>query len=393
MSRSVRVVTCGAATGWEPDLVAACSGGDLGIEIVARCHDYGEVLARADLDSPDVLLVGADTPWLDADSVSALASGGPLVVAVDGQGPNERLARMGIAHTVSAAAAPERIAGALLEAVRPLPPQGPPEETGGGAPGRIVCVWGPKGSTGRTMLAVNLAWEMAASGDVVLVDLDTYGGSVAVALDLGETPGVVQFVRAAAAGRLDPEYLRATALQPRPGLWVLPGIARADLWPEIRTEGLSRLLDVARGAANVVVCDVAPCIEDDEELLLSATPWRRNQAAIAALEQAEVVLVPVTPDPAGVRAAVLALADARPLLAGAGVEIVLNGASAGPRRAAEAAAEIEARTGYPVVAGLPRDSRAAAQAAWTGRALAESAPRTQLRRRIAALALRVGAGA
>lgn len=393
MSPPIRVVTCGAAGAWEPELVAACSGGSLGIEIVARCHDYGDALARAGLDAPDVLLVGAETPWLDADSVAALASGGPVVVAVDGEGPNERLARMGIRHTVSGAAAPERIADAVLDLLRPLPPRAPGRAAGARPAGRVVCVWGPKGSTGRTLLAVNLAWETADHTEVVLADLDTYGGSVAVTLDVRETPGVAQFAGAAASGRLDAELLRTSALQPRSGLWVLPGIARAELWPELRTEGVSRLLGVARRAAAVVVCDVAPCIEDDEELLLSATPWRRNQATIAVLEQADLVLVPVAADPAGVRAAILALAEASRLVGDTVIEIVLNGCGGAPRRATEAAAELEARTGRCVVAVLPRDVRAAAQAAWTGRALAEAAPRSQLRRRIAALAARVGAPA
>jgi Mrp family chromosome partitioning ATPase len=44
----------------------------------------------------------------------------------------------------------------------------------------LAAVWGPKGGPGRTTVAVNLAFEAAAaSGEVLLVDADTYGGAVA----------------------------------------------------------------------------------------------------------------------------------------------------------------------------------------------------------------------
>ena len=44
----------------------------------------------------------------------------------------------------------------------------------------LAAVWRPKGGPGRTTVAVNLAFEAAAaSGEVLLVDADTYGGAVA----------------------------------------------------------------------------------------------------------------------------------------------------------------------------------------------------------------------
>ena len=46
----------------------------------------------------------------------------------------------------------------------------------------VVAVWGPTGAPGRTTIAVTLATELAALGITVLVDADTYGGSVAQAV-------------------------------------------------------------------------------------------------------------------------------------------------------------------------------------------------------------------
>jgi Mrp family chromosome partitioning ATPase len=55
----------------------------------------------------------------------------------------------------------------------PVPPDG-------GTRRVLAAVWGPKGGPGRTTVAVNLAFEAAATGgEVLLVDADTYGGAVA----------------------------------------------------------------------------------------------------------------------------------------------------------------------------------------------------------------------
>ena len=70
--------------------------------------------------------------------------------------------------------------------------------------GRVVAVWGPTGAPGRTTIAVTLATELAALGiPTVLVDADTYGGSVAALSFLDEAPGIAAATRAADQGTLD----------------------------------------------------------------------------------------------------------------------------------------------------------------------------------------------
>jgi Mrp family chromosome partitioning ATPase len=100
------------------------------------------------------------------------------------------------------------------------------------APGkaRVVAVWGPAGSPGRTTIATTLAAEVAARGtDVLLVDADTYGGCVAQALGLlDEAPGIAAACRAADQGQLDLPMLSRLAPVVTGGLRVLTGLPKAE---------------------------------------------------------------------------------------------------------------------------------------------------------------------
>ena len=70
---------------------------------------------------------------------------------------------------------------------------------GTAAKGRIIAVWGPAGAPGRTLVAANIAGELAAEGQsVLLVDADSYGASVAALLGLlDEAAGLAQACRLA----------------------------------------------------------------------------------------------------------------------------------------------------------------------------------------------------
>jgi Mrp family chromosome partitioning ATPase len=74
-----------------------------------------------------------------------------------------------------------------------------------------VAVWGPTGAPGRTTVAVNLAAELALLGrHTLVVDADTYGGTIAQAVGLfDESPGLAAAARAAGQGR----QLRRVSLQ------------------------------------------------------------------------------------------------------------------------------------------------------------------------------------
>src|SRR5262249_47321167 len=50
---------------------------------------------------------------------------------------------------------------------------------------RVITVTGPRGGCGKTVIATNLAVSMATSADqIALVDLDLWGGDIAMLLDM-----------------------------------------------------------------------------------------------------------------------------------------------------------------------------------------------------------------
>jgi hypothetical protein len=191
----LRVVTAGVGAAWEAALVQACQAGQVAAQVVHRCYDLGDLLAVAAAGQAEVALVAAGTRWLDRDALARLAGAGLAVVGVapaadeDGE---RRLRQLGLLQVASDADPPEalveRARAALASETDPEPdPAGdpPPAEEApappDGATRRILAaVWGPKGGPGRTTVAVNLAFEAAATGgEVLLVDADTYGGAVA----------------------------------------------------------------------------------------------------------------------------------------------------------------------------------------------------------------------
>ena len=73
--------------------------------------------------------------------------------------------------------------------------------------GRLICVLGPKGGTGKTLTSTNLATALALAGQKVLViDLDLQFGDVA--LCLGLPPEKTMYDLAISPGGLDDEKLR-----------------------------------------------------------------------------------------------------------------------------------------------------------------------------------------
>lgn len=388
MTRPLRCVTGASGAAWEAELVTSCLQG-CGVEIIARCVDPGELRARLELDRPDAVVLDAGPDWLEATVVDAARSSGVATVAV-ASASDARPIRLGcdfVADPASGGGVLRQLARiAAGDAVRgPASTSGAVAESPSGAGrGMVVGVWGPKGGTGRTTVAVNLAWELALGGTgVVLLDADTTGGTVALALGLRELPSIAGIVEAAGRGLLDDTCLDAFP-EPLRGLRVVPGITRPAAWPELRDSDLVRLLDVVRMQAPVVVVDVGACLEDDDELLAQAWSWRRNQATRAALGAADTLVATVWCDPASARHAVLAAPEVAELVDSERVLAVVNGApnaSAGK----EVARELTRRCRWRPGLIAPYD-KAALAAAWRGRSLAEVHPRAPLRRRIRTLA-------
>lgn len=271
-------------------------------------------------------------------------------------------------------------------------PDGEPDQDDpdGDRPGRLIAVWGPPGSPGRTTVAVNLAAELAQRGvRTLLVDADTYAASAAQVLALlDEAPGLAAACRHAEQGHLDVAGLSRLAPEVEPGMRVLTGIPRAQRWTEIRDAALGRVLELSRRLADVVIVDIASALDHDEELSYDTLAPRRNGAARVTLDKCDEVIVVGAADPVGLGRLVRGLeelAEVRPGPPRVVINRVRPGA-VGPHPEERIAQALERFAGVKVEIYIPEDRDVLDTALLDGRTLAESAPHAPARKAIRDLA-------
>ena len=383
MTDVVDVLVCAGAANWELAIVRGLQPREVGIRVARRCADHGELLGTALRDRPRAVLVDASLPWIDRDFVATLRRAGVEVFAI---GTSARpLARVG-ARCFAVDVTADEIAAAVYGLGAPTPSA---ERVAQANPtagvGRLVVVWSGAGAPGRTMCAIHLALEAARSGlRTLLIDADVWAASIAQTLELAESPSLAQAARLASDGW--PAPLSDCTQSGPEGLSVLAGLARSELWPEVREESWRAVLGTAIAEYDVVVVDVAAPIEEDEELVFDRVPFRRNLVTTVALELADHIMLVAASDPVGLRRAVVAH---RTLVERSGsnvleISIVLNRAPNAGRRLQECSRAVSDWMGDAPAAFLP-DEPAFDRVRWEGRSLRQIAPRSRWLRELRSL--------
>jgi pilus assembly protein CpaE len=123
--------------------------------------------------------------------------------------------------------------------------------------GRMVVVLGPKGGTGKTLTATNLAVALHEAGErVALVDLDLQFGDVALSMGLSPERTIRDLVLGGAsidAGKVD-SYLTAHPT----GVKVLVAPSTPDQSAAVTVGALREIYNVLRSEFDVVVVDTPP---------------------------------------------------------------------------------------------------------------------------------------
>ncbi|WP_426996348.1 AAA family ATPase [Pseudarthrobacter sp. N5] len=412
---SIPVVTVGQS---QEDLVGGLERLHGPVTVVRRCTELTELLAACQSGLARAAVVAEGSQQLTASLVDRLGAVGVAIIALT-DSPEEaaRLRGIGVSSALSgveSAVLAARISDAVAQltgtgsghgrsfesgfadtgaAFRPLPDTADPVPAAAGT-GQIIAVWGPAGSPGRTLVAANIAGELAAEGkSVLLVDADSYGASVAAVLGLlDEAAGLAQACRLADQGILDQAALLriATPVATKSGTFlVLTGITRADRWTELRATALSLVLERAKEIADVVVVDTGFCLEADEELSFDTMAPRRNAATLRSLELADTVYAIGSADPVGVPRLVRGLAELEAAVPHVSPLVVMNKVRAAAvgrtpeRQLREAWDRYGPASG--ITAFLPSDQAATDAALLAGSLLLEAAPESRIRGAIAAL--------
>uniref|UniRef100_UPI003B3B87B7 AAA family ATPase n=1 Tax=Pseudactinotalea sp. TaxID=1926260 RepID=UPI003B3B87B7 len=261
-------------------------------------------------------------------------------------------------------------------------------------PGGLVVVWGPAGAPGRTTVAINLAAEIADSGQrALLVDADLWGAAVAPSLGLLEdSAGIAAAVRAADQGTLDESSLGRLRAQVNERLHVLPGLPRASRWREVSGAGIDAVWAPARRLADWVVVEAGVWVPDDDRTggFDAVLGQRRNAVTSSAMADADALVVVGAAEPIGIQRLVQSLLD---LDGRSGVptrrHVVVTrvrSEAAGPRPADSVREALHRFAGVEDALIVPDDRSACDKACLAGATLTEVAPKSPARLAITSLA-------
>jgi Flp pilus assembly CpaE family ATPase len=369
-----------------------------GHAVVARVQTAGELSATLAAHEIDLAVVSATRSRLTPElAAAAAATGTRLVVLASTADEREVAARAGAREVL-----PEPASWAELErqlAAQAVPGRGAEADAaardaatrpGGAAQASVIAVWGPTGAPGRTSLAISIAAELAELGAAVaLIDADSYGGAVAPWLGLlDETPGFAAACRLAGNDALTrAEFDRVAQYLPAPRgvLAVLSGIARPSRWPELSSERVARVLEVAGGWFDHLVVDVGFNLEADEEIASDLFAPRRNAATLTVLEHATQLVSVGLADPLGLSRLMRGQADAATAAPRARHHLVVNRVRAsvlGGGAEAQVTRALQRFGGVTPAALIPDDARAFDAAMLAAAPLPAAAPRSPAREAI-----------
>jgi len=378
----LRVVTAVPGTPLEDALVRRLTRADAGATVVRRCLDTVELRSVAGADLADVAVIDLALRGLDRDIVAELHRCGLRVV---GTTPAPK-AGMGFGADAVVDHDVDQVLSALRGGFRADPV--PRADRAGG---RLIAVWGPIGSPGRTSVAVNVADELARlKVNSLLADADTYGPSVAQQLGLlDDASGLAAVCRLAALDRINSAAIRQAAVVLPSGLSVLTGLPRPDRWEELLPAALDAAWSCARQQFALTVVDVGFCLEHDELAWFEPGTMTRNQATIETLGTADTVIAVCGADPVGVVRFLRSLPTLRALAPTAQVQVVVNRAPNGRGAHSELRDMLAAHAGETEPLLVPADGSGFADAMRSGQTLAEATPRSAARRSIQSLAERL----
>ena len=259
MSDSIRTYVTGSCDGLDRLREALASHPEL--DFVGWSEHVAEATAALAGGHLQVVVHATRSTSFPAGEVAAIRehTRSPIVVLASGESTallDEALDAEGIADVLLLPQLTENVVFALRKAAhagRRLVAEG-----GHGRHGRIITVFSPKGGTGKTVTATNLAASFAKHEGkrALLLDLDLQFGDAAIMLGLEPEKTIYDLV--VAPGELDSEKLAGYVTTHTCGLDILPAPLRPEDAELVTEAKLAQLLEVARESYDVIVVDTSP---------------------------------------------------------------------------------------------------------------------------------------
>lgn len=257
---------------------------DPDVTVVGEAASGREAIQKAQELQPDVILMDVNMPDMDGISASkAITQSVPIaqiiIMSVQSDTPYLRRAMLAGARdflmkpfsldelmraihevhdrrpaTPTATFAPSQ---ATLPGQPPTAPGAPTQPQAG----KIVCVFSPKGGSGCTTLALNLAVSLAEKGyRTLLMDGSFQFGTVSVMLNLKATSTILDLMER--MGELEADLITSVTLTHDSGLQVLLAPRRPEMAELVNVEHLQKLLAMLRHVYQFVIIDTSSCLSD-----------------------------------------------------------------------------------------------------------------------------------
>jgi MinD-like ATPase involved in chromosome partitioning or flagellar assembly len=158
---------------------------------------------------------------------------------------------------------------------------------------KVVTVWSPSGSPGRTSIAACIASEFAKQGHrTLIIDADSYAPAIEFQFGIEQShAGIAAVARAAIQERLDEDLFNKHAVDFSHGkveLKILTGLSMPDRWQEVGFDGINAILDFAEQHFDRIVIDIAAVIE--LQIIHEKSLVQRNSLSVAALKRASYIV-------------------------------------------------------------------------------------------------------
>ncbi len=248
------------------------------VEVVAQAGDGEEAVQLAREYKPDIILMDINMPGLDGIAASqaisrSVPSAQIIIMSVQSEADYLRRAMLaGARDFLMKPFSGDELVMAVrrVHQMRPALPAAAPQ-TGGpaqvdasGQPrrqGQIIAVYSPKGGSGCTTIAINLAVALSTQEQkVVLVDASLQFGDVAVMLNLRSAASIVDLIDH--INDLDRDLVNSVTIPHKSGLQVMMAPPKPEMAELVKDEHMKKVLQQLREAYDFVVVDTSSSLDD-----------------------------------------------------------------------------------------------------------------------------------
>ena len=250
------------------------------IEVIGQASNGEQAIEMARAKRPDIVLMDINMPGVDGIGASqtitqAIPGVQTIIMSVQSESDYLRRAMLAGARDFLMKPFSGDEVGAAIRRVyesRPAVQAAPAAAVGAGAAGgpaaapaarlgHVITVFSPKGGTGCTTVAVNIAAALADAGHhTVLVDGSLQFGDVAFMLNMKPTTTIVDVVER--IDELDSDLISSVTLNHKDVFDVMLAPPRPEMAEYITPEFMQRTLDQMRQAFEFIVIDTTSHLSD-----------------------------------------------------------------------------------------------------------------------------------